>query len=282
MAFSTPEVVYDELTPAFAKTPEGKGTSFKSSFGPSGEQSRAVEGGLKADVVNFSLAPDVDKLVDAGLVDKNWTKATPHDGFVSTSLVSFIVRKGNPKGIKGWDDLLKPGVKVVTPNPFTSGAAKWNLLGAFQHGGLGFVTKLIKEHVPVQPKSGREALQTFTGGEGDVLISYEYEYTTAVKKGAPTLTSFAAPRGGAADLGAARRSAMKHNDPSTPCSKTPTSSATRRAPAAATTPRSSCGCACWPAPPTSRPRSGGGCASASTSRWRASTTWRSSTATRTA
>jgi sulfate/thiosulfate-binding protein len=183
VAFSTPEVVYDQLEPAFAKTAAGKGVTFKSSFGPSGEQSRAVEGGLKADVVNFSLAPDVDKLVDAGLVDKNWTSATPYKGFVSTSLVSFIVRKGNPKGIHTWDDLLKPGVKVVTPNPFTSGAAKWNLLGAYQHGGLGFVKKLITKHVPVQPKSGREALTTFTGGEGDVLISYEYEYTTAVKKG---------------------------------------------------------------------------------------------------
>ena len=183
VAFSTPEVVYNELNPAFEKTTEGKGVTFKSSFGASGEQSRAVEGGLKADVVNFSLAPDVDKLVDAGLVDKNWTKATPYDGFVSTSLVSFIVRKGNPKGIKGWDDLVKDDVKVVTPNPFTSGAAKWNLLGALQHGGLGYVEKLIKDHVPVQPKSGREALQAFTSGQGDVLISYEYEYTTAVKKG---------------------------------------------------------------------------------------------------
>jgi sulfate/thiosulfate-binding protein len=183
VAFSTPEVVYDPLEPAFTKTSGGKGVSFKSSFGPSGEQSRAVEGGLKADVVNFSLAPDVDKLVDAGLVDKNWTSATPYKGFVSTSLVSFIVRKGNPKNIHSWDDLLKPGVKVVTPNPFTSGAAKWNLLGAYQHGGLGFVKNLITKHVAVQPKSGREALTTFTGGEGDVLISYEYEYTTAVKKG---------------------------------------------------------------------------------------------------
>ncbi|HEX5909253.1 MAG TPA: sulfate ABC transporter substrate-binding protein [Thermoleophilaceae bacterium] len=183
VAFSTPEVVYDELTPAFQKTTGGKGVTFKSSFGASGEQSRAVEGGLKADVVNFSLAPDVDKLVDAGLVSKDWTKATPYDGFVSTSLVSFIVRKGNPKGIKGWDDLIKDDVKVVTPNPFTSGAAKWNLLGGFQHGGLDYVEKLIKDHVPVQPKSGREALQAFTSGQGDVLISYEYEYTTAVKKG---------------------------------------------------------------------------------------------------
>jgi len=187
VAYSTPEVVYDEVIPAFTKTPAGKGTGFKTSYGASGEQSRAIEGGLNADVVAFSLAPDVDKLVDAGLVAKDWTNATPHKGLVSTSLVSFVVRKGNPKHIKGWDDLLKPGVKVVTPNPFTSGAAKWNLLGAYQHGGLGFVSKLIKDQVSVQPKSGREALQTFTGGEGDVLLSYEYEYTTAVRKGEKNL-----------------------------------------------------------------------------------------------
>jgi len=183
VAFSTPEVVYDELIPDFKKTDAGKGVGFKTSFGASGEQSRAVEAGLKADVVNFSLAPDVDRLVKAGLVADDWTSATPEKGMATTSLVAFVVRKGNPKGIKGWDDLLKPGVKVVTPNPFTSGAAKWNLLGAYQHGGIDYVSKLLKEHVPVQPKSGREALQTFTGGEGDVLISYEYEYTTAVKKG---------------------------------------------------------------------------------------------------
>jgi sulfate/thiosulfate-binding protein len=183
VAYSTPEVVYDQIIPAFNKTDDGKGVGFKTSFGASGDQSRAVEAGLKADVVTLSLAPDVDRLVKAGLVSKDWTTATPYKGFVTTSLVSFVVRKGNPKGIKTWDDLLKPGVKVVTPNPFTSGAAKWNLLGAFQHGGLPFVKKLIDDHVPVQPKSGREALQTFTGGEGDVLISYEYEYATAVKKG---------------------------------------------------------------------------------------------------
>jgi sulfate/thiosulfate transport system substrate-binding protein len=183
VAYSTPEVVYDEIIPDFQKTSAGQGVGFKTSFGASGEQSRAVESGLKASVVTFSLAPDVDRLVDAELVDPNWTKATPHDGFVTTSLVSFIVRKGNPKNIHGWDDLVKPGIKVVTPNPFTSGAAKWNLLGAYAHGGLPFVDKLITDHVSVQPKSGREALQTFTGGEGDVLISYEYEATTAIKKG---------------------------------------------------------------------------------------------------
>ena len=183
VAYSTPEVVYDEIIPAFRKTAGGKGVGFKSSFGASGEQSRAVEGGLEADVVSFSIEPDVDRLVDAGLVAKDWKATTPTHGLVSKSIVSFIVRKGNPKKIRTWDDLVRPGVKVVTPNPFTSGAAKWNLLGAYAHGGLGYVKKLIEEHVRVQPKSGREALQAFTGGEGDVLLSYEYEATTALRKG---------------------------------------------------------------------------------------------------
>jgi sulfate/thiosulfate-binding protein len=187
VAYSTPEVVYDEIIPDFQKTPAGKGVSFKTSYGASGDQSRAVAAGQKADIVALSLAPDVDKLVDPGLVPKDWVAQTAADGgtggFVTTSLVAFVVRKGNPKGIHGWDDLLKPGVKVVTPNPFTSGSAKWNLMGAYQHGGIGFVKKLLTGHVPVQPKSGREALQTFTGGEGDVLISYENEYYTAIKKG---------------------------------------------------------------------------------------------------
>jgi sulfate transport system substrate-binding protein len=183
VAYSTPEVVYDEIVPAFRKTAAGSGTAFKTSFGASGEQSRAVEAGLKADVVSFSIEPDVDRLVDAGLVAKDWKAQTSTKGLVSKSIVSFIVRKGNPKNIQTWDDLLKPGVKVITPNPFTSGAAKWNLLGAVAHGGVGYVEKLIKDHVSVQPKSGREALQTFTAGEGDVLLSYEYEATTAIQKG---------------------------------------------------------------------------------------------------
>ena len=182
VAYSTPEVVYDEIIPDFQKTPEGKGTEFKSSFGASGEQSRAVEAGLPADVVSFSVEPDMTRLVDAGLVDAGW-KDTETKGLVTTSLVSFVVRKGNPKDIRTWDDLLRPGVKVVTPNPFTSGAAKWNLLGAFAYGGLDYVDKLISDHVEVQPKSGREALQAFTSGTGDVLLSYEYEATTAQKKG---------------------------------------------------------------------------------------------------
>jgi sulfate transport system substrate-binding protein len=191
VAYSTPEVVYDEIIPAFKKTGEGEDVGFKTSFGASGEQSRAVEAGLKADVVSFSIEPDMERLVKAGIVDAAWNKAA-HDGLVNTSVVSFIVRTGNPKGIKSWDDLLRPGIEVLTPNPFTSGAAKWNLLAAYgqasdagknPQAGLDYVGRLIKDHVKVQDKSGREALQTFTSGVGDVLLSYEYEATTAQKKG---------------------------------------------------------------------------------------------------
>lgn len=191
VAYSTPQVVYDELIPAFTKTGAGKGIGFKTSFGASGDQSRAVEAGLPADVVTFSTEPDVTRLVKAGLVAKDWN-AGPNKGLVTTSLVSFIVRKGNPKHIKTWADLLKPGVKVLTPNPFTSGAAKWNILAAYgqasgggkdPQAGLDYVSKLIKDHVVVQDKSGREALQNFTSGTGDVLLSYEYEATTAQRKG---------------------------------------------------------------------------------------------------
>ena len=191
VAYSTPQVVYDEIIPAFQKTGDGEGVGFKSSFGASGEQSRAVEAGLKADVVSFSTEPDMTRLVDAGLVGKDW-KSTPNQGLVTTSVVSFIVREGNPKNIKTWDDLVKPGVEVLTPNPFTSGAAKWNLLGGYgaksdggknPEAGLAYLEKLITKNVKVQDKSGREALQTFTSGTGDVLLSYEYEATTARKKG---------------------------------------------------------------------------------------------------
>lgn len=191
VAYSTPQVVYDELIPAFAKTQDGSGTSFKTSYGASGDQSRAVEAGLPADVVTFSIEPDITRLVKAGIVAPDWSTQA-HDGLVTTSVVSFIVRKGNPKQIRSWADLLKPGVQVLTPNPFTSGAAKWNLLAAYgqasdrgrdPEAGLAYVRELITEHVKVQDKSGREALQSFTSGNGDVLLSYEYEATTAQKKG---------------------------------------------------------------------------------------------------
>jgi sulfate transport system substrate-binding protein len=191
VAYSTPQVVYDEIIPAFQATPDGKGLAFRTSFGPSGDQARAVEAGQKADVVTFSTEPDMTRLVDAGLVEPTW-KDGPTDGLVTTSVVSFVVREGNPKNIKTWDDLLKPGVEVLTPNPFSSGAAKWNLLAGYGYAsdggkdpeaGLDYIRTLITEHVKVQDKSGREALQNFIGGNGDVLLSYEYEAITANKNG---------------------------------------------------------------------------------------------------
>jgi sulfate transport system substrate-binding protein len=191
VAYSTPQVVYDQIIPAFGRTAAGKGIGFKPSYGASGDQSRAVEAGLPADVVTFSTEPDVTRLVKAGLVAADWDR-TATKGLVTTSLVSFIVRPGNPKHIRTWADLLKPGVKVLTPNPFTSGAAKWNVLAAYAQAsdggkdpaaGLRFVKELLTKHVVVQDKSGREALQNFTSGRGDVLLSYEYEATTAQKKG---------------------------------------------------------------------------------------------------
>ena len=190
VAYSTPQVVYDQLIPDFNQTPEGEAVGFRTSFGASGDQSRAVEGGQKADYVSFSTEPDMTRLVDAGLVDPSW-KDTPTKGLITTSVMSFVVRKGNPKDIRDWDDLLEPGVEVLTPNPFSSGAAKWNLLAAFganggledPEKGLDYVRELITEHVKVQDKSGRDALQNFISGTGDVLLSYEYEAITAQKKG---------------------------------------------------------------------------------------------------
>jgi sulfate/thiosulfate transport system substrate-binding protein len=190
VAYSTPKEAYEELIPAFQETPEGKGVSFDQSYGASGDQSRAVESGLPADVVALSLAPDVDKLVEPGLVDADWTQ-DPHDGFVTNSVVVFAVRKGNPKDIKTWDDIVEDGVEVITPNPFTSGGAKWNLMaaygsqiaqGASPEQALDFLHQVLA-HTPVQDKSAREALQTFAGGKGDVLLAYENEAITAQNAG---------------------------------------------------------------------------------------------------
>ena len=193
VAYSTPKEAYGQLIPAFTKTSAGKGVSFTQSYGASGDQSRAVAAGLPADIVALSLAPDVDKLVEPGIVDANWTKAIPTGGFVTNSVVVLAVRKGNPKNIHGWEDIVKPGVQVVTPNPFTSGGAKWNLMAAYgsqiaqgksPQEALDFLHKVLANTV-VQDKSAREALQTFAGGKGDVLISYENEAITAQKADVP-------------------------------------------------------------------------------------------------
>jgi sulfate/thiosulfate transport system substrate-binding protein len=190
VAYSTPREVYEELIPKFQATDDGKGVKFEQSYGASGEQSRAVEAGLGADVVAFSLAPDVDRLVDAGLVADNWAD-DEFDGMVSRSVVALAVRKGNPKHIEGWDDLVRDDVDVITPNPFTSGGARWNVMAAYgaqleqgrsKEEALDYLGKLF-HNVSVQDKSARESLQTFLGGKGDVLIAYENEAITAQQKG---------------------------------------------------------------------------------------------------
>jgi len=190
VAYSTPEEAYKELIPAFDKTPEGKGVGFSQSYAASGEQSRAVEGGLPADVVEFSLEPDMTRLVDADLVDKRWNQ-NQYKGMVTNSVVVLMVRKGNPKNIKDWDDLVTGKVEVLEPNPFTSGGAKWNIMAAYgaqlekgksPQEAQQYLAELFK-NIPVLDKSARESLQTFSSGKGDVLLGYENEAILAQQKG---------------------------------------------------------------------------------------------------
>src|SRR3989454_1554408 len=192
VAYSTPKEAYGQLISAFQKTQAGNGVSFSQSYGASGEQSRAVAAGLDADVVAFSLEPDITSLVQKNLVAKSWNK-DKYKGMVTRSVVVFIVRDGNPKKLKTWDDLLKPGVQVITPNPFTSGGARWNVMaaygGALRSGktpkrAVDYLGKLWK-HVVAQPTSAREGLQTFLAGRGDVFLAYENEAVFAQKKGQP-------------------------------------------------------------------------------------------------
>ncbi|MCU1647987.1 MAG: transporter [Nocardia sp.] len=193
-AYSVPKPGFDNEIPAFNKTDAGKGVKFQQSYGASGDQSRKVKDGAEADIVNFSVEPDITRLVDAGLVDASWN-ADANKGIPFGSVVVIATRKGNPKGIKDWDDLLKPGVEVVTPNPFSSGSAKWNLLAPYAaksdggknpQAGLDYLSQLItKDHVKVQPKSGREATETFLQGTGDVLLSYESEALFSERNGDP-------------------------------------------------------------------------------------------------
>jgi sulfate/thiosulfate-binding protein len=191
VAYSVPKSAYDALSAAFEKTSQGKGVSFSSSYGPSGTQSTAISNGQHADYVAFSLEPDLDKLVPK-FVANNWDSG-PTKGLVSTSVVVIVVRKGNPKHISGWADLVKPGVKIVTPDPASSGSAKWNILAAYTHvledGGTQAQAqaylKSFFHNVVSKPSSGSNATSTFGSGTGDVLISYENEAIGARQKGQP-------------------------------------------------------------------------------------------------
>ncbi|GAA2385321.1 sulfate ABC transporter substrate-binding protein [Dactylosporangium salmoneum] len=190
VAYSTPQAAYEQLIAAFQKTDAGKKVKFTQSYGASGDQSRAVASGLKADLVAFSLEPDITRLVTAKLVDASWN-SDQYKGMITDSVAVIGTRKGNPKSLKTWDDLAKPGVQVLTPNPFTSGGAKWNILAGYgakskkgtdKDAGAAYLDALFK-NVPVQDNSGRASLQTFTSGKGDAFISYENEALFAQKNG---------------------------------------------------------------------------------------------------
>ncbi len=192
VGYSTPEAVYEEaLEPGFEGTSAGADVSFSNSFGASGDQSRAVVAGQPASVVHFAQAGDMERLVEeGGLVAKDWDKQK-YDGIAQDSVVVIMTRKGNPEGIESFDDLLSKDVEVITPNPFSSGSARWNIMalyGSELHAGkseteaLASVKALLEKTV-VQPGSARDALAAFTQGEGDVLLGYENEAIKAQDEG---------------------------------------------------------------------------------------------------
>jgi sulfate/thiosulfate transport system substrate-binding protein len=186
--------LYTAINTAFAKQWEaktGQHVTIEQSHGGSGKQARAVIDGLEADVVTLALAYDIDAIVKSGLIHADWGSRLPSHAAPYTSTIVFLVRKGNPKAIKDWDDLIRPDIKVVTPNPKTSGGARWNYLAAWgyaiKHGGddakaRAFVTALYK-NVPVLDSGARGATTTFVErGIGDVLLAWENEARLAVDK----------------------------------------------------------------------------------------------------
>jgi sulfate/thiosulfate-binding protein len=192
VGYSTPESVYAEtLEPAFAETSQGKGVSFSNSFGASGDQSRAVAAGQPASVVHFSQAGDMERLVEEGeIVAKDW-EANKYKGIATDSVVVILTRSGNPEGIKSFKDIEDKDVEVVTPNPFSSGSARWNIMAvygsAIEEGDSPAqaleAVKSVLEKTVAQPGSGRDAFSAFSQGEGDVLLTYENEAIKAEKEG---------------------------------------------------------------------------------------------------
>jgi sulfate transport system substrate-binding protein len=192
VAYSIPTAVFPKLISAYQATPGGKGINFTTSFAASEVQSKAVAAGLPADVVNLSITTDVDRLVQAHLVDKSWA-ANRYHGIVTRSVVVFVLRNGNPKHIRTWDDLVKPGVQVVFPNPFSSGGARWDVMAAYgamlregktKAQAVAYLRQLFKHDVS-QDTSGRNAMNTFLSGRGDVLLTYESDAKSAQAAGKP-------------------------------------------------------------------------------------------------
>lgn len=192
VAYSIPTAVIPKLDTAYQATPAGAGVKFTTSFAASEVQSKAVAAGLPADVVQLSISTDVDRLVQAGLVDKGWD-SNQYKGIVSKSVVVFVLRTGNPKHIRTWDDLVKPGVDVVFPNPFSSGGARWDVMAAYgsqlragktPKQAQAYLQQLFQHNVS-QDTSGRNALNTFLSGKGDVLLDYESDAKLAQSQGKP-------------------------------------------------------------------------------------------------
>ena len=190
VAYSTPKAVMGQLIARFQHQPAGKGVSFTQAYGPSGSMAKAIAAGQPTDIAFLSTGLDMDTVADAGVVSKNWTK-TPNNGIAADSVVAFVTRPGNPKHIHTWKDLTRSGVQVVTPDPFPSGSAKWNVLAAYGQArkagmsnakAIKFVTSLFK-HVIAQPSSGSSAATAFFNGQGDVLITYESEAYAAFAAG---------------------------------------------------------------------------------------------------
>ena len=198
--------LYQDFNAAFArqwKAKTGDTVTVKQSHGGSGKQARTVIDGIEADVVTLALAYDIDAIAERGLINPQWQKRLQHNSAPYTSTIVFLVRKGNPKGIKDWADLVKPGVSVITPNPKTSGGARWNHLAAWgyalkQPGGTPatattFINKLYK-NVPVLDSGARGATTTFVErGIGDVLLAWENEALLAIKELGPDKVEIVAP-----------------------------------------------------------------------------------------
>ena len=183
VAYSTPRPVLTRLIEEFRKTPAGSDINIRASYGASSAQGQAVANGLPADGVILNTGNDINDLVDKGLINKNWDKQS-YNGVVWNSVVVFGLRNGNPKKVKGWNDLTKPGVGVVTVNPFTGGIAKWNILSGYvaqrklgktEKQAIAYLQKFYKSNVVSQDSSGSNATNTFLSGKGDVLLTFESE-----------------------------------------------------------------------------------------------------------
>jgi sulfate transport system substrate-binding protein len=198
-AYTTPREAYGELIPLFQSHWESQGgqpVTFEESYLGSGAQSRAIMEGFEADVAALSLEADVERIAEAGLITHDWRTA-PHEGMVSTSIVAFAVRSGNPQAIQDWADLARPGIEVLTPNPRTSGGAMWNILGLYGaalRGGVQGVPagdedaaseflKAVLRNLSVMDKSARDSMTTFENGVGDVAITYENEVLVGQQAG---------------------------------------------------------------------------------------------------